>query len=185
MNTAIIVVGAESTGTTFTHKIFLSQGLCGNEFDPQGNIQDLIHNRNLPSEDVCMRFSLPHDGHYPNLRFFINELRNRNFTVKVVVCVRDLHCIVSSHVNEMKHARSKKEALGKVRLAYELIFSSLSAMETEYIVMPYEAHALCYPSTVNRMFAYLGLDRSIDHGALPEFENGNEKWYGRPDSETP
>jgi len=129
---AVIVCGAESTGTRLVTRLFMLAGFEG----------DADHVQRWDTESptapmIVWRRSLPHAHRWPRFGDMIKDLRRAGYTVSACVVTRDWHAAVQSQL-KVGHAHSAEQALQHLRRAYAEIPAVFRAQRVPYILVSYE-----------------------------------------------
>lgn len=170
---AVLVTGPESTGTTYVAEVFAALGFVGDKYDPQTMLIRLEEGKVLGEDMVVIRQSVPHERKWPALGNMMNMLLKRSYRCIAVILVRDPWCVVRSHCAAHQHSESPEMSFSLVQSAYQHIFRELSWARVDFALLPYEA--LKIRGWEMRLCSLLGLD--VRQASVPEFKDGNEKWY--------
>lgn len=163
---AILVLGAESSGTRLITRLLIAAGCYG----------DSGHKQRLDTEAVCeppivWRRSFPHDGQWPNVKGMIHDLQDADFDVRAVVVHRDWRATALSQV-DAAHARTEADAYENLRLAYRAIAAQTS--EIEVTLISYESLVQHRRPVVSWLCSQLGIEPPTD---IEMIYDANAKWF--------
>lgn len=165
---AFLVLGPESSGTRLMTKLLIAAGCYGDD----GHEQRL--DCAIPADEplVVWRRSVPHRKEWIRVREVVARLSDAGYSVTAIVMSRDWHALGLSQV-QAPHVADVETATANAQRAYCLIFGSLSATNTPFEVVNYEAIVSRPQATVAALMRRLGL-------AEPEgtyLYDGNAKYY--------
>lgn len=166
MKRAILVAGAESSGTRLVSRILIAAGCVGDgDHVQRWDVQ-------LPTEEplIVLRRSMPHAKSWPDLRYLAAKLASRNYEVTVLVIVRDRTATVDSQI-KTGHVATTEQAHAHIHEAYLRVFGFLAESGLPYVIVPYES--LASKPSVRALCRSLGLPRP-NHEAVFD---GNTKHY--------
>lgn len=157
MKDAFLVTGPESSGSRFIHNLLQASGCKGVKYDwtfPH----DGRDNEIFKTEDgyagldvdrsIVWHRSVPDGAHeigpdnpltrlFPPLEEMIQQLQDREFVVRLIVCVRDPYAIMQSQVS--RHMASDlDDAFERMTVAYHYIFS-VGELADSLIVASYDS----------------------------------------------
>ncbi len=162
------MLGAESTGTRLATKILIEAGCTGWD----GHFQPFDKEPIGDQDPIVWRRSVPHNGTWLALGELLARLYDRD--VHVIITMRDWTCAMSSQVRN-KHAKTRVEALEKLRKAYREIFEQVNALQLPYTVLVYESMILNPDVALKAFVRELGLNPNI---VAPTVTNENLKYFG-------
>lgn len=170
MKRAFVVCGGESTGTRLVTAILLAAGCTGTSEHVQP------YDTNPPTgELIAWRRSLPHSGHWPDLRKLITDLQARGYAVTLCVTMRDWFVASASQV-AVGHVQSEEAALANLRRAYVEATDAAAATLVPYLLVSYES-LIAQPMKATRaLLTMLGLPMPPP-GSLPPIRDENIKRY--------
>lgn len=148
MKQAILILGAESSGTRALTKIFVESGFYG----------DSTHFQRLDLEipdtfKIVWRRSVPHGTHDDENRFepdFIEmcqKLKESNYEIYAIVIHRDYNATVNSQIRN-RHVDTEEEAYLHIQAAYKYIYNCLSQLGIQYGIVTYESLILHQKKTL-------------------------------------
>lgn len=168
---AYLVFGPESSGTRLATSILINAGCYGSAEHVQPlDTMSPESIQSIPSPIVWRR-SFPHGGHVPIISDLINRVHPR--PIKVIVTVRDLHCIRQSQTRDNQHATSIEQASDNIRLAYKTIFNGILTHSLDFHLFVYES-IIASPAAQFKFIEDLGLPGSVK--PLITY-NGNSRYY--------
>lgn len=132
---AVLVCGAESSGTRLVTQLFKLAGFEGDT----GHVQrwDTV----TPyAERIVWRRSVPHAGGQPPFGQMVEQLRQAEYAVTACVVTRDWYATIRSQL-ATGHVQTTDEALGHLRAAYAEIPAVFQALGVPYVLVAYEALA--------------------------------------------
>ena len=191
---AFLVVAGESHGSHLVTDILLNAGCighAGNHVSWQPDKKELIRgvkkpweykfptdlqpwDKQLPTNEdpIVWRRSMPHGKEWININSMIQILKERAYTVHVIVVTRDTFSGLQSQL-KWRHTKDIKTGKTNIKKAYLHIFRHLLKSGVEYTMVNYEALA-SYPKAQDFLLEQLGLE-------LPErrwpIYDGNRKWH--------
>lgn len=169
MKRAILVLGAECSGTRYWTDLLIRAGCAGSA----EHIQPWDSTSPEHEELIVWRRSFPHGGQWPGIPQLAHLLRQRHYEVSGLVCLRGFFSICSGQAG--KHQPTFQEAEQAVQFAYKLIFTGITVANLPYWIANYEAAALRPEAYCQRLLKRLGLN------TVPaQFVDGNEKYYEQP-----
>ncbi|MEM4720659.1 MAG: hypothetical protein QXT73_01180 [Candidatus Methanomethylicaceae archaeon] len=175
MKVAVVVVGAESTGTRMLTQMIIDQGFFGDAEDPQRVLQILNASEPLEEPYVVVRRSVPHGEVWDGLSGLMWSLYERGYSLKVIVTVRDPYCICMSQAANQKHAFNVNHALRKIMRAYVNILPELSSYDAvPYVILPYESLILSKGAALKKVFMLFNLPYE---DKMYDVRDENRKWY--------
>lgn len=149
---AILVVGAESSGTRFLTSIFIAAGCCGESTHEQQ------FDRVFPTQDrIVWRRSFPYGNKWPNVERMIKKLRKRGYEVKVAVMSRDWYCTARSQ-RLRRHAKSEQQAYKNIQVAYQRIFDILRSTGVAFVVVSYESLLMHTENALRGLMSFFELE---------------------------
>lgn len=171
-----VVVGPESSGNRLLAALLVRAGCRG--------VAGMDTPDALPIDDdpaVVLR-SYPHGYEWPDLRSIVGRLRDRGYLVRVLVTVRDHHCVIHSQQAHRLHTREVAEA--NVQRAYCDIFRQVADIGVGFVMVPYESLVARPVHGVRSLLEWLGLPVDnlggkivIDGKAHDTITDGNGRWY--------
>lgn len=171
---AFVVVGPESSGNKHLTATLTAAGCAGQAptdgpqpFDGPGHA--FVLPEVLPQQLAVMR-SFPHGNQWPDLAAMVTTLREKEYTVTVLVMVRDGYAVERSHLGTGGHADSVEQSRGYVREAYRRIFAGLQAVDAEFLLVPYTSLGRA------KYRRWLGERLGLDLSRGPEFRDGDAKY---------
>lgn len=191
-NKAIIVTGAEGTGTNITTQILVNAGCVNNaenytlydddfpkiEYETIGDSTS-----NFPKLDplIVWRRSVPHGGMFPHLIDIIRKLQESDYEVCLVVTIREIHANLASQTKDrdvkfnIGDNNNAGISLQNIQKAYKHIFNAIIECDIQYIMISLESLILQSRETIYYMLDFLGLN--VDKSFKTEIFNANLKWY--------
>lgn len=165
--TAIIVLGAESSGTRLVTRCLISAGFFGDGDHDQRLDQEVPNVR-----QIVWRRSLPHGTEWPDLDQMLQVLLANNYSVRVIGIIRMQPCtILSKLVNN--HAESVVMACNEIREAVKRIGCFTTDNNLPTVWLTYEGLVNDYGAFQLAMLAW-----GIKLPEAPEtITNENKKWY--------
>lgn len=165
---AFLVVGPESSGTRLVTRLLIDAGCHGSDkhfgqpFD--SGIPD------APPDLAVWRRSVPHNHRWPNITRMVNLLRNRGYSVQMIVTTRDWYAMIQSQV-KAGHVTNMHHAYANLQRAYTHIFSNSNV---EYIILSYENLVQRPKEAIAALFHLINLEppEKIEY-----IYDGNAKWY--------
>ena len=131
MKRAYVVVGPESSGNRMLASLLIGAGCCGGTaFD-----HPLMFDVPTGEDPVVLIRSFPHGDGWPDLAEIYRTLRSRGYMVRVLVTVRDPHCVIESQVERRHHP--PELAWSNYQQSYRRIFEQLLTVNAWYALVPY------------------------------------------------
>ena len=191
---AFLILGPESHGTHLVTDILLNAGCighAGNHVPWQPDNKELIRgvkkpweytfptdlqpwDRQLPTTEdpIVWRRSIPHGKQWVDIEDMINILKERRYSVHVIVLSRDPFSAIQSQL-KWRHVKDMEKGMANISRAYLHIFQHLLRSKTPYTLFNYESLA-SYPKAQDFLLEQIGLE-------LPErrwpIYDGNRKWH--------
>lgn len=162
---AIIIAGAESTGTRFLKSIFILNGYDGTEGHSEkwGNgLEEYSAPDPMEYPAIVWRFSYPMGLEIPRIDKVAYLLDKAGYRIKILICVRDGWC-------SSRHGQTDAAQVAGYKYLFEQIYAIQGPARCR--IISYES--LC--SNQNSVFNGLNLIRPIEK--FPEICNGNDKYY--------
>ena len=139
------VIGPESSGTRLATKIFIQNGVYGDD----GHVQRLDSPgaiRGVEALPFVIRRSLPHGGRWPDLgglyRLMVDRLASDNAGKPgVVITVREPLALARSQVRN-RHVKDITAAQHNILRAYLAIMRFVLSAHPGFYILPYEALVL-------------------------------------------
>ncbi len=172
MTVAVLVVGAEGSGTRLMTRLLMAAGCLGGDDGVQA-FDRFVPPATCP---IVWRKSYPHYGRWPNLRRMAARGRLQGYEVRAVVMLRDWHALCASQV-AAHHVATLADARWRSREAYRRIFRGLelAGLTQAYIPVTYEALVDRPTPVMEGVFRELGLPEGTP---LPfPITDANAKYY--------
>lgn len=165
---AVLVLGAEATGTRLMTGILIAAGCVGSA---QG-VQPLDYAIPTPGQQpIVWRRSVPHAHQWPDVVRLIDTLRSLGYAqVAAVVTTRDWQATVQSQV-QAGHVADQAQAWRNLQKAYPLIMSGLDTAHAPHVMVNYESLV----QRPGRVIAWI-MGRFGFFIPTVEIYDGNEKW---------
>lgn len=165
---AVLVLGAEGTGTRVVTRLLIAAGYAGDD----GHTQRW--DAELPTDEplVVWRRSLPHGGQWPDVDRLVRQLVERGYDVTACVTSRDWAATVRSQI-AAGHSATPAGALWQLRRAYITVASALHAADVPFVVASYESLSQ-HPEAAAELLLQLGV---TPPATLPTFFDGNAKHF--------
>lgn len=165
MKRVYIVAGAESSGNRLLTQILVAAGCIS--LDPSGA---------LPiDEDPCVVLrSYPHGNEWPDLAEIFRILRDRGYLVRVLVTIRDAHCVIESQLARQHHPRTLSAP--NIQRAHLAIFQQLAEVNCWFTVVPYESLVLHPAGAAQGLLERIELSAEVFDN-FPLIEDMNAKYY--------
>lgn len=164
---AILVLGAESTGTRLVTRILLYAGCHGSDQGRQP------FDREIPvpgRKPIVWRRSMPHAREFVEVGKLVTTLRDKGYRVAAVVTTRDWQAAALSQV-AAGHVDNQTQAWRNLQQAYPLIFNALDVHYVPYVMVNYESLVMNSEAVITWLAGRFGL-------WIPTVEvyDGNAKW---------
>jgi len=173
MKLAVLVLGLESSGTKMLTKILIDNGFSGcadfnQPFDTKLEDHTLIvWRRSFP---YGWRGS-PADTTWPNLSDMIQQLKNKNYEIKVLVIQRDFIPMYKSQ-QFWHHVRTKKETIDNYQKGLPMIFEGIKQLP--FYCVYYESLLKNASIILKEVFNWLGVERET---IIHEIKDEDSKWF--------
>jgi len=168
---AIIVTGAESSGTKVMTEALVHCGVRGEYGDTQP-WDDLMFRR-ATDDFIVFRQTVPHATRVPNLSDIIGRLRFNKFEVTVICMMRDWDCLRQSMMKR-GHVKSEASAIRAIQRAYPYIMVETTINGILPLCVNYEEFVLRHEFRQD-IFARFGLDVTKAEAEMVFF-NSNEEY---------
>ncbi len=186
---ALLVTGPESSGSRHVHNLIQAAGCQGVKyvfsFPEDGRRNEIFSEEDYStldeaSEQIVWHRSVPDGAHvvgrdkpvdhlFPPLAEMIEQLRQRDYRVHLIVCVRDHVAMIKSQINRQM-AADMKDGVRRVRAAYEYIFAVAPRADSLLVVS--------YDSLVTRPKASKVFVEGLGLKYVPvEVKDATAKWY--------
>lgn len=169
MKRAILVLGAESSGTRLVTRILLQTAAVGSD----GHFQPFDEEIPDDKEIIVWRRSFPHNGEWPDVVLMCYYLREKGYNPEAVVIVRNFMQVEKSQVKRHR-PETIVEAHKSMQDAYPRIFSEVYMARIPYLVVTYEELILRKLAAANVLIDRLGLGVMSGHVDIRDM---NREYY--------
>ena len=168
---AILVLGAEGTGTRVLARVFIQSGYTGDG----GHVQRWDTTPPHDEPRVVWRRSAPHDRKWPEIEPMVETLRSAGYEVMACVTSRDWAATIRSQL-AAAHVQTVEEGLANLRRAYAMLLATLEHLHVPYVVASYESLAQ-RPEAVTALLRQCGV---TPPARIPVIWDGNAKHFRAP-----
>lgn len=166
MNKAILVLGAESSGTRLVTRLLIAAGCYGDGRHAQ-RLDILLIRTSL----IVWRRSFPYNECWPNVKKMIHDLQGVGYEVRAVIVHRDWHATALSQISN-GHAKTVKGAYRNLQRAYRSIAEQTN--EIEVTLISYESLVQHGQAIVSWLCSRLGIKTPTE---IEEIYDANAKWF--------
>lgn len=137
MKTAILVIGAESTGTRLFTRILIENGYWGQHTHEQ-ETDDFPKGLLKDKDRVVIRRSLPHAQEFPDLGEILEYLNGEGFRVTTIVTFRSWDFATRSQVRRA-HTSDTNLGFKRTARAYKEAFKFIEEYKVPYLMVSFDA----------------------------------------------
>lgn len=165
MSHAIIVAGAESSGTRLATRLLITAGFHGQHSHNQlldGYTTTKKLSAHVASHSIALatlRRSLPHSGNWPSLTGLYSLYASVFTSVSFLITLRDPSTLSVSQVAR-SHTSRYSSAIANADRANALIFAALAATSAPYSILHFSALCLHPHPTIHAALTHLSIPLS-------------------------
>jgi hypothetical protein len=177
MKKAIIVCGPESAGNHLLESLLNGRDRVTvpgdeNEVHTMARLEDYL--KRHQGSNIVIQRSLPCNREWWKFdSYLLGTFIEYGFDIKVIVVSREWRAMMKSQFH--KHTPcSEGEALNNIRLAYNLLFTELTAIKIPYVIVNYEALVHQREETLKSLEMLFDMRFGCSGIVV---KDGNRKWY--------
>lgn len=166
---ALLVLGAESTGTRLLTRMLIAGGCVGDDTHEQRWDKEVPARQPL----IVLRRSVPHAGEFVRVDAFVKRVRVWGYQAEALVIWRDFRAAARSQVVS-GHQPTEQAAAAMLERAYARIMTGLTATACRWTGVSYEA--LLSSNCRIDLFKSLGLPNYMAAAGI-DVTDENEKHF--------